>query len=514
MENGSEMQDDGLTVAQFGTPLPRRSWLARMLTGLFSSGLLLAGQGCQPEPAEKESTATAPIAPPTLQGVTLQVLVVDDTRLAAFIERLQGEWQTRTGGDLAVRTAAHTDLDDAATAIQGADVVIYPSRKLGTLAEQLLLVEIPRLILQGEDLAWQDIFEQLSLHEVVWRGETLAAPLGSPVLVVAYRADLLKLLDRKPPRTWQEYHELAALLADPAELGLPAETPWQAVQEPWAAGSAATTLLARAAAYAKHPDNFSAFFDIDSMEPLIAGPGFVRALTEMVALRQELKAKGAALNVQQARQAFWNGECGLALTWSVPPSAGEKLSRPPGDDAAVGFVELPGAPQAWNPSTKKWERRERGSSTRMPLIGSAGLIGSVVRGSSHQQGAVHLLAWLAGKEWSARVATAGDHAAPFRKEHLIRPQDWIGAQATSAEAHRYVDAVAQSLSSLDGLLVLRIPGEARYMAVLDEQVVRALNEEVTPQGALDATAHRWREITNELGLEAQRDAYQHSLGME
>ena len=42
-------------------------------------------------------------------------------------------------------------------------------------------------------------------------------------------------------------------------------------------------LLARAAAYAKHRDQYSALFNVETMEPLVAGPPFVHALEELVA---------------------------------------------------------------------------------------------------------------------------------------------------------------------------------------------------------------------------------------
>jgi multiple sugar transport system substrate-binding protein len=47
---------------------------------------------------------------------------------------------------------------------------------------------------------------------------------------------------------------------------------------------------------------------------------------------------------------------------------------------------------------------------------------------------------------------------------------------------------------------------------LDAAVHRALAGESTPQQALEAAAGAWRKITEELGIDAQRRAYQRGLG--
>ena len=105
-------------------------------------------------------------------------------------------------------------------------------------------------------------------------------PFGSPVLTCYYRADLLEKLHRKPPRLWTEYEELAKLLAGQKPAG---SGPWCGTIEPLGPGWAGLVLLARAAPYAKHHDQYSALFNVETMEPLVAGPPFVHALEKLVA---------------------------------------------------------------------------------------------------------------------------------------------------------------------------------------------------------------------------------------
>ena len=126
----------------------------------------------------------------------------------------------------------------------------------------------------------EDLFDLPGVRETAW-GETIfAVPLGSPVMVLFYRADLFAHFGKQPPQTWAEYQQLVEFFARrenlkdwPATSNLPAG--WCGAVEPLAVGWAGKTLLARAAAYAKHRDYYTTLFDRDTMAPRIAGPPFV-----------------------------------------------------------------------------------------------------------------------------------------------------------------------------------------------------------------------------------------------
>ena len=96
---------------------------------------------------------------------------------------------------------------------------------------------------------------------------------------------------------------------------------WCGTIEPLAPGWAGLVLLARAAPYAKHRDNYSTLFNIDTMEPLVAGPPFVQALEELVAAAKFGPPDPFRYDPAAARAAFWKGQCGMTLTW---PTAAEQ----------------------------------------------------------------------------------------------------------------------------------------------------------------------------------------------
>ena len=332
--------------------------------------------------------------------------------------------------------------------------------------------------------------------------------MGSPTFVCYYRADLLEKLGRQPPRTWDEYQELAQLLA--AQKPTRQRGPWYGAIEPLGAGWAGLTLLARAAPYAKHCDNYSTFFDIATMEPLVAGPPFVRALEELVAIAKIGPPRQLQLDPAGVRAAFWAGQCGMALTW--PTAAGK--SPPAAKDIRVGFAELPGSPQAYNVQSKTWEPLGEGVDPHVPLLGVAGRVGAVSALAAHPEAAWELLLWLSADPWGRQVCPVSPATTLFRRSQLQWPRQWTEPPVSPAVAAQYAALTAKTLRQSEHLLALRLPGRAEYMATLDEAVRSAATGKSFPADALRTAAARWREITARLGIQRQRTAYRQGLGVD
>lgn len=468
----------------------------------FALGSLLLFAGCP-----KPQAPTPKVRPD--EGTTLKLVIVDDPAMAKSVSQLRSEWKARSGGELQVIEAP---LADALTA----DAIIYPSSQLGELVESKRLEPVPKDVLDSSELAWPKVFELLTVHDVTWGGEVYALPLGSPVFTLMYRADVLERLGKKPPTTWAEYQSLAKALKsesspDPAST-IEHENPEVATIEPLAPGWAGKVLLARAACYAKHRDNYSALFRIDTMEPLISGPPFVRALEELVAASKLNPETKNRLDPNAARREVLAGRSAMALTWASAANADNEPSELP-TGARIAFHELPGSEQVYNVGNNSWEKRAAGEPHVMPLVSISGRLASVLRTSQYQAGAFRLIAWLSGPEWSTRVASVSPATTLYRNSHLKSPKDWVDANLDASAAVQYGETVQEALTRSGCLSVPRIPGHAEYMAALDEAVYAAVEGTSEPKEALAITAQKWKEITDRLGLEKQRSAYQRSFGL-
>ena len=465
--------------------------------------------GC-PEPTDDDAANKLP-----LEGVSLQLLVVDDPALAEAVKKTRGEWKTQTGSTLEVVELAEDEF--LATDQSKADAAICASYLLGTLAEKQKIAEIPKAMRTEGQEEWMGIFELSRCHEAIWGTKTLAVPFGSPVLVCYYRSDLLAELGKQPPTTWKEYQELAALLNDRArlkELAPPAEAEWSGTMEPLGPGWGGLMLLARAAPGVQHPDNYSTWFDINTMQPLIDGPPVVRALMQLVATAKHGADDQLEADPAKVREAFWRGQCALAVTW---PTSAAGIETSDGDKPAslsAGVAKLPGSNEHYNVDHRRWEKRERGEEIHIPLLATSGRIGVVLK-ESKNRAAAELLLWLSAQKGNPPPAARSRWTTLFRASQVSSPNNWVEAPlAGTAAATGYAEQTEATFESQQWTFALRIPGRREYLAALDEAVASAVRGEKAPAAALRDAAARWREITLKLGVKRQHAAYLRSLGLE
>jgi multiple sugar transport system substrate-binding protein len=466
--------------------------------------LFVLQSGCSSKDANPETDSTK-----RLVGVKLKLVVVDDPAIAAAAKRLKDEWNAQSGAEVEVTECKEKDLIDAES-LPG-DAVICPAHLLGRLADAKRLAPVPHNIAQNPDPhnAWSQNFPLLRNQEAAWGSEVYGVPLGSPVFCCYYRADLLEKLGRRPPETWQEYAELARLLR---EAGAKSGVKYGTV-EPLERGWAGLMLLARAASYAKERDNYTTLFDDKTFEPMIAGPPFVRALTELVEAAKLGPAEELDFDPAAVRSQFWKGTTAIAISW--PTAAASTSIRADGTRSPpASFVELPGSTEVYRASNGTWEPRTADAGRRVPLLGISGRLGVVRAGGQHVDAAFEFLLWLSDPQWSAQVFAGSPATTLFRTDQIGAAKHWVESEVSTSAAHQYAEYTSAALSRGQFLASLRLPGRAEYLAALDEAVRSAVRGQQTPSEALQQSADKWRAITKRLGVEKQMAAYMHSLGLE
>ncbi len=450
--------------------------------------LLFVATGC---PKAEEAEEGLSIPPP---GTRLRVLVVDDPPLAQSIGYLETEWKAQSGFALEITDVSAADFDPRK--VPEADVVVFPCWMLGPAAGAGWAAPLPEKVIQNQESDWANIFFQIRANEAAWGGKPMAVPFGSPVPVLYSRPDLLEKGGCKVPSNWGEYVKTAKALGD------------SATAEPLAEGWAGLTLLAHSAAYAAHADNLSALFRINTMEPLIAGPPFVRALEEVVAT-----ADAASLDMDPAavRAAFWQGKAAMAVTW---PTAADEAVAKLEPDFPVGIGELPGSPDVYDVGEAIWEKRDRGSDGRIALLAASGRLGVVTTSTQWSDAALQLLLWLTGEKWSAQVSSRSPNTTLFRNSHVTAVSGWVEPAMPEDTAQQYGEAIVTALGREQRFSALAIPGRLEYLVALDAAVRAAVKKEKSPQDALNAAAEEWKQITEKLGVEEQKAAYRASLGLK
>lgn len=489
-----------------------RFFCARPAALSFACGLcfVFVLAGCGPATSTTKNSNGQPRLTPRLT-----VLVVDDPVLGANIkaERL-----------------AHTDQEEEVTIRQitwqeassakrlPGDLIVYPAGQIGELAEAGLLAPISERTLENDAFALRDIYKQVRLHEMKWGDQVLALPLGSPHLMLVYRADIFAQLKIKPPQTWAEYDALAVRLAKRDELGKLAphdSLPWRGTVEPLAAGYAGQVLLARSAAYAAHKEQISPLLELSTLKALIGQPPYVRALKEMAASQGGEKGKLPQLTPAEAYQEIGYGRCAMAIAWpsaaaTIVPFADIYQS----DKAAVlGFAELPGASEVYDFGDKQWGVRGKDEDPHVPLLAVSGRMVSVTSTSGEPEAAENMATWLAGSEVSAQISAASPDTTLFRVSQEPDAGQWMGNIGDGGRSE-YVAVLRQTQERPQHSKGIRLPGRREYLSALDQAVMDALHGKKSPEDALTAAAADWDKITARRGLEAQRAALERSLGLK
>ena len=260
------------------------------------------------------------------------------------------------------------------------------------------------------------------------------------------------------------------------------------------------------------------WFDPHDMKPLINEDGHVAALE----LLQELNATGPADQIgwrlPQAWEYFLRGKAVMMFSWG-------DLGALCQDDARslvkgnCAVAMLPGSTRYWDREQSKWV--EPAEPNRVGNTTGGSWHGVVLSGARNQEAAYSFLSLMAIKPFSLWAVQHGwTGINPGFSYQMLPPAgearlaDYVKAGWDRADVEDYLAAFDATFNAPTMLPYLRIRGTAEYWSVLDRELVAALGGRKTAKEALDATAAAWDGITDRLGREQQRGAYQKAIGYD
>ena len=450
----------------------QRRFLVSRLVGVAIASILTVGCGDSAEPAPTVKKKAAPAA------IQLTVLVAGDEELAEGVRLLRGEWKARSGGELTVEAITLDDLQKSEPL--AGDLVIFPSRWLGALAEHSQLRPLRDSLLESPELGLSDIYPAIRNGEMRYGGQTLALPLGSPPLLAFSRSNV------------------------------PGQPPTSAWTPPLAGRAAAYTLMARALSYTESPQRAEALFSAEDMTPRIAAAPFVRALSE---IKEEAAAASDAASVDFAGgvQAVRAGNAVSTLGW---PSLARDASQPE-DNAvaeAAAFSPLPVAEQIYSESQADWENQT--FPQPVTLLGVEGRLVGVCRSSRNAVSAFKLCQWLTSGDIAVQLSSRSRGTLWYRASQAGAYARWTGGQAVKESSTPVTKVVAEALAVDTPVLIPRVPAIDEYLDVLAEAVRTAEPGEEAATAALSEVSAKWEAITERLGREGQVRAYRRHLGID
>jgi multiple sugar transport system substrate-binding protein len=286
--------------------------------------------------------------------------------------------------------------------------------------------------------------------------------------------------DLAPPETWDQYRDMAQFFATSDWDGR-GGTKLGAV-EVWRRGLWAWVWwLDRFASYG------GVYFD-DQMRPLINAPAGLKAISNMLAVRDYLPRDVATSTNPAMRAGFIRGDAPMFTTWGSTV----ELSQVPSVSRIVGNVGLTLVPGVKDGS-KVYHR---------PVFGSGYGLG-IPKFSAHKDAAIRVLALIGDtKHHTAMTEDPMSLMKPCRLSSLEDPGYARKWARYPGYAKRYIDLSFQ-LAKI-GLPDLQIPSAFEYITAADLQIQLAVTGQKTPKQALDDATAEWNKITDRLGRPGQQ----------
>ena len=485
------------------------------LAGIVAAwGIAACAAGGGTDPYSHEA-----IAKKNYRGVTLNVLTLATPVLGEPVVLHAGEFEELTGAKVNVTRVPFPEFYQET--LLGLRQNKYDALTFGSMwiADAVPFLEpIPRNMLQSAQ--YRDVLPHYK-RVASWSATAYMVPIDGDRHYLQYRRDLLEDPEYRAafrekagrelqvPRTWPELQEIARFfhgrrLPDGAVIsGLAEVTVSDALLGNY--------FIKRAAPYAKHPRVKGGFyFDLETMEPLVNTPGWVEALKDFVAAQDLYPKGGQNMSFFDAISTFGRGNVVFSDSWDDPFVEAMEPGNPLRNKVATALS--PGSRRVWNRRSGQWD--EFSNVNYAPYI-AYGWASGVARSSRHKEAAFDLLGFYANsRNHQADLHVGRFGMNPFRRSDLD-PRLWIErAGWDPAVARSYVATLEAQSKSRNRVLDLRIIRGQEYVQLLAVGVYRAITGRDTPQAALDGVAERWRELTQRIGVDKQREAYRHVVRFE
>jgi multiple sugar transport system substrate-binding protein len=463
------------------------------------------------------------------EGVTIDILTHTGPQIYEPLQRRGAEFAEMTGAQVNVTPVPFAELytkilTDLNTGTNSFDGYVFAPQWMVDYIVPGYLEDLTDRVAADTALEWEDVGVFFRDFSSTYQGRIYTIPLDGDFHMVYYRTDVLENLGMEPPKTWDDYLAIAAA-ADGQDMNGDGEADFgsclakkKAAQSYWMITSIASSMIQ------SQGTGQGGFFNPETMEPLY-GPNeaLSRALDIYAATLEYGPPDELNLDVTDTRSLWTAGRCALTLDWGDIGT----LSIAEGSKAKdlTGAVILPGSTQVLD--------RETGTLVdctpelcphaidginHAPFAAFGGWSGAINAATDDQsKDATYAFFSYVNQPAQSNVdVTVGATGFnPYRVSQFENLDAWTAAGMSEEAATVYLGAIQDSLNSPNMVLDLRIPQNQRYQQqVLDEIVAQFVAGEISKEDAMQQIYDGWVEINEELGVEAQLEAYRATLGVQ
>lgn len=463
------------------------------------------------------------------EGVELDILTFTGPQIAEPLQRRAPDFQALTGAQINVITVPFSELyqsilTDQATGTLSFDGFVFAPQWMVDYIVPGFLEDLTPFVDADEDLRWDDVAGFFREFSSTYEGSIYTIPLDGDFQMVYYRLDVLEELGLDPPKTWDDYLAIAEA-ANGMDMNGDGDADYGSCIGKARGEQAYWFIYSIAGGYLQYDGTSQgAFFDTETMSPLVNNPGFIKALEVYSASTAFGPPDELNIGVGDTRGLFTSGRCALTLDWGDIGSLSVDPEQSQVNDL-VGSVIVPGSTEVYNRASGEMETctddlcpYHIDGVNHAPFAAFGGWSGAVSSsiGDLEKQAVYDFFSYMNQPEQSNVDVTIGRTGFnPYRISQFENIDTWVENGFSEAAALDYLGAIGASLNSPNMVLDLRIPQNQRYQQqVLDVVLSQFLAGEFTAEEAAAEINVRWEEITDELGRDEQLSAYRATIGAE
>jgi multiple sugar transport system substrate-binding protein len=340
--------------------------------------------------------------------------------------------------------------------------------------------------------------------------------------MVYYRKDVLDAAGLEPPKTWEDYLEIASKI-NGQDMNADGQADYGSCIFKKRNAQSYFAIQTFAAPIVQTQGTAQGFhFDNATMKPLVNNAGWKKAFELYKETGKYGPPEELNMDIGDTRALFKAGRCGLLVEWGDPGPL--QLD----DDAKavrglIYAVAAVGSKEVLNRETGELEPVTAENApysvdgiNYAPFAAFGGWAGAVNKNADQKtkDAAYAFLSYMNQSAQSSVDVTIGATGYnPYRLSQLASTDLWVKAGMPEELAVNYIGAINGALNNLNMSSDMKLPGAQKYTGVvLDTELARYLAGEISVEEALENIETGWDEITEDFGREEQIEAQSLALG--
>ena len=472
------------------------------------------------------STAVPAIAQ-SFEGVTIDILTRPGYVIAGRLAERGLEFEEMTGAKVVVTEVPFAEIfpkiqNDWATGTNSIDVGVFAAGWGVELDAAGLLEDLDPYVAADDKIDLDDIAPYFREFGQKVGGKTKLLMVDGDFQMVYYRTDILGDAGLAPPKTWEEYLDVASKIHG-QDMNGDGEADYGSCIFKKRNAQSYFAIQTFAAPIVQTQGTAQGFhFDNATMKPLINNAGWKKAFELYKATGDYGPPEELNMDIGDTRALFKAGRCGLIVEWGDPGTlqldedaasikgkmfaisgigSTEVLDRATGELVPVSAETAPYAVDGINYS---------------PFAAFGGWAGAINKKADQKtkDASYAFLSYMNQAAQSGVDVTIGATGYnPYRTSQLASTDLWVKAGMPQELADNYLGAINGAIDNLNMSSDMKIPGAQQYTGVvLDTQLARYLAGEITVDEALANIEEGWEEITEDFGRDEQVAAQGLALG--